>query len=249
MTRLTVWSLPVSRITLGTMRLPDADPVALLEQAFARGITSFHCSAEYASFATFAQAWQRAGLGRRGATLIAKVAAPHYGDDSFDPATLCAKVDATLQALAVERIDVLQWLLRYDLRQEDARLAILAQAADALTEVVATLKRAGKIGAFVGFPYTIRVADGLIAADYCDGLALYVNPLEREMDDVVARCGAAGKPVVAIRPFAAGRVFTETSATAADALDHVFAYAPVATAVVSASSATHLDALAPYARG
>lgn len=241
---------PVSRVTLGTMRLGNAggtrEAAALLSRARESGVRSFHCSAEYESFPLFAAAWRRADLAATGATLIAKLASPHFGEDRFSPARVRDKVDAYLRELGVERLDVVQWLLRHDLKREDARLRILREAAEEVAATVEALRREGKIASFVGFPYTRPIADELVKADWCDGLALYVNPLEREMDPVVDACARAGKAVVAIRPYAAGRVFSEAGLTAKQALDHVFSKSAVVTAVVSCSSEEHLAVLLPY---
>lgn len=241
---------PVSRITLGTMRLDrtggEGEAARLLSQAHDIGIRSFHCSAEYATYPLFAAAWSRAGLSREDATLVAKLASPHFGEDRFSAAQVRSKIDGYLRDLGVERIDTVQWLLRHDLKQEEARLNILRDAADEIAELVAALKREGKIASFVGFPYTRPIADELVAAPWCDGLAVYVNPLERDMDPVVDACAGAAKAVLAIRPYAAGRVFSETEASADDALAHVFGFPAVVTAVVSVSSEQHLDALRPW---
>jgi aryl-alcohol dehydrogenase-like predicted oxidoreductase len=133
--------------------------------------------------------------------------------------------------LSIERLDVVQWLLRHDLKREEERLAILHEQAQEIADTIAALKRQGKIGACVGFPYTAPIADALIGTDFCEGLALYVNPLEREMDPFLAAAAEVGKAVVAIRPFAAGRLFAETSITAGEALDHAFSFPAVATVV------------------
>ena len=241
----------LSRICLGTMRLSRAGDVAaaadLLDYAFDAGISSFHCSSEYETFPLFQQAWERTRASQAAGTkIIAKVAAPHFGESRFSAAAFRAKIENYLLALGRDRLDVVQWLLRYDLKQDEERLRILHESADEIGTVVSELQKAGKIGAFVGFPYTASIAGGLIEADYCDGLALYVNPLEREMDGFIEAAGRAGKSVVAIRPFAAGRVFTETQLDADKALAHVFSFPPVSTAVVSASSRKHVDALRPY---
>lgn len=233
------------------MRLSNAGDVAaaadLLSYALDIGITTFHCSSEYETFPLFREAW-RHGPGPRAAetTVIAKVAVPHFGEDRFSATAFRDKVDSYLIALGRERLDVVQWLLRYDLKQEQARLRILEESADEVARVVEELKQAGKIGSLIGFPYTGSLAEALVRATYCEGLALYVNPLEREMDRFIEAAGAAGKWVAAIRPFAAGRLFTETSLTADDALRHVFSFAPVATVAVSASSKRHLNALRPH---
>ncbi|WP_374945177.1 aldo/keto reductase [Sphingomonas sp.] len=240
----------VSAVTLGTMRLGGvgevADATALLRHAASVGIVTVHCSSEYDSFPLFRAAWRKSRLAVAGVGVIAKVAAPHYGEDRFSGAQLRAKVEAYLGALAIDRIEVVQWLLRYDLKQDAARRRILHDAAAELADTVAGLKREGKIGAFVGFPYTLPIAEVLIDAGYCDGLALYVNPLEREMDAAVAACAQAGKAVIAIRPFAAGRLFAETDTSADQAMQYALGRPGVATVVVSASSRAHVDALRPY---
>jgi len=247
--RIGASDVSLSRICLGTMRLGNAGGVeqaaALLSAACDIGITAFHCSSEYETYPLFCAAWQAAGLGGS-ARVIAKVAAPHYGEDSFSPRAFRAKIDDYLSALSIPRLDVVQWLLRYDLKRDEERVRIMREAAGEIAETVAALRKEGKIGALVGFPYSAAVAEGLIAADYCDGLALYINPLEHELDPFIARSGSAGKAVVAIRPYAAGRLFTETRSTASEALTYVLSHPEVVAAVVSASSREHLDALVPF---
>lgn len=241
----------LSAICLGTMRLSGAGDVTaaaeLIEHALESGVTSFHCSSEYETFPLFREAWRQVPPGaREGATMVAKVASPHFGEDRFSASAFRSKIEAYSGALALERLDVVQWLLRYDLKQEEARLRILRETAEEVAATVAELKREGRIGAFVGFPYTAAVGEELIAAEHCDGLALYVNPLEREMNQLIAAAADAGKSVLAIRPLAAGRLFGETRLTAGDALDYVFGFPAVATAVVSASSRHHLDELTAH---
>lgn len=239
----------LSSITLGTMRLGNVADIAaatrLLQRARDLGITTFHCSSEYGSFPLFQTAWREAALGSS-AQVIAKVGVPHFGETSFSAAAFRTKIEAYLTSLSIPRLDVVQWLLRYDLQQEDARVRILHEAADEIAEIVTRLKDEGKIAALIGFPYTVGIAEGLIAADYCDGLALYINPLEHELDPLIARAGRANKAVVAIRPYAAGRVFSETDISAEGALRYVFSHPEVVTAVTSASSEAHLEALVPF---
>ena len=224
----------------------ETEAARLLSRARDLGVRSFHCSAEYPTFALFAAAWDRAGLAGTEATLVCKIASPHFGEDRFSAATVRAKIDNYCSALGVERVDTVQWLLRHDLNAEEARGRILADAADEIGELVSALKQEGRIGAFVGFPYSRPIADALVAAPWCDGLALYVNALEREMDPVVMACAHAAKPVIAIRPYAAGRVFVEAGLSAQAALEHAFGFPAVATVVVSCSSEAHLTVLLPY---
>jgi aryl-alcohol dehydrogenase-like predicted oxidoreductase len=221
---------------------------ALIEHALETGVTSFHCSSEYETYPLFCEAWRQVpSSARAGATIVAKVASPHFGENHFSAAAFRSKTEAYCEALSIERLGVVQWLLRHDLKQEEARLRILRESAEEVAATVAELKREGLIGAFVGFPYTPGVGAELLAAPHCDGLALYVNPLEREMDHLVTAAADARKSVLAIRPLAAGRLFAETQLTAADALNHVFGFPAVATAVVSASSPAHLDELTAHA--
>lgn len=231
------------------MRLNGAGDVAgaarIIDHALELGITSFHCSSEYETFPLFEEAWSRR-QNRGSASIIAKVAVPHFGEPRFCAKTFREKIDFYLKALSLERLDVVQWLLRYELREEAARQRILAESEEEISALVADLKRSGKIAALVSFPYTQGIAEAVLRMDYCDGLAVYVNPLEREMDPLIQSAGTLGKGVVAIRPYAAGRVFSETELAPSDALDHVFSFPAVVTAVVSASSKAHLDLLGRY---
>jgi aryl-alcohol dehydrogenase-like predicted oxidoreductase len=227
------------------MRLDRAgdvrDATNLLDRARDIGISTFHCSSEYETFPLFREAWRAARLHET--TVIAKVAAPHFGETEFSAPAFRKKVETYLAELDIERIDVVQWLLRFDLKQESGRRQIHERGRDAIGAVIDALQREGKIGAMVSFPYTDGLAALALREVWCDGLAVYVNPLEREMDERVAEAGERGKAVVAIRPFAAGRLFSETELGADDALGHVFGFDAVATSVVSASSTDHLDAL------
>lgn len=240
--------VPLSRVTLGTMRLTKAGGVQqaafLLDYARGIGVTSVHCSSEYESFPLFAEAWNTLEPARNAAVIV-KVAVPHYGETLFSASLFREKTEAYLRALNVERV-IVQWLLRYDLKQEEARLRIFHDGSREISEIVSVMKDEGKIAAFVGFPYTTPIADALVESQWCDGLALYVNAIEHDTDAAIDRCEKAGRPVIAIRPYAAGRTFAEGGLTAEQAMAHVFAHPPVTTAVVTASSVAHLDALRPY---
>lgn len=240
--------LQLSRITFGTMRLDragdEAASAALLSEAFGAGISSLHVSSEYETYPLFRDAWARARPGAPGEiTFIAKVASPHFGEEAFDAAQFRRKVESYLQELKIEKLDVVQWLLRHDLGREEGRQRIARECSSDVARVVEDLTREGKIGALVAFPYTNGVAELIVAEEYCQGLAVYVNPLEHEMDRWLTRASSLGKDVVAIRPFAAGRLFSETALTTKDALDYVFGFEAVCTAVVSFSRSAHIEAV------
>jgi aryl-alcohol dehydrogenase-like predicted oxidoreductase len=235
----------LSPITLGTMRLDRAeDQAGLLAHAFQLGITSLHCSSEYETYSAFCDAFREVRSGSRDdLAVIAKVAAPHFGENRFSPAQFRGKVHYYLDTLGIDRLDVVQWLLRYDLAQEEARGRIFDEAASELTNVISDLKAEGLIGACVGFPYSREIARRLVGAEFIDGLAVYVNALEHEMDDFVAAAAVSAKSTVAIRPFCAGAVFADAGLSYCEALDYVFGLPGIATTIVSASSPTHLEQL------
>jgi len=241
----------LSPITLGTMRLNNAGgaeaAAGILSHAFGIGISSLHCSAEYETFGLLTEAWR---IARASApadiAFIAKVASPHFGEDRFSAAATRAKIDSYLMALGLEHLDVVQWLLRHDLKQEQTRIRIMAESAEEVAALAEDLKREGKIGMLVSFPYTPAVAAAALETAGIDGLALYVNPLEHEMDALLSGAEAAGKMVIALRPFAAGRTFSETNQSAGDAIAYALAQPAVVTTVASASSRAHLDAFRPW---
>ena len=143
--------------------------------------------------------------------------------------------------LGAERLDVVQWMWRGDLKDERGRLDGFARQRDELRDAFDALRRSGKIGAVAPFPYTAGFADAVIDAGLCEGLAVYLNPVEREMVPQIERAAAARMATVAIRPLAAGKALEATSPAAC--IGSVLAQRGVATAVVTYSSSEHLREL------
>ncbi|WP_370236715.1 aldo/keto reductase [Brevundimonas sp.] len=249
--RASVAGISLSPLTFGSMRVDrvgDADAVArLIEQALDLGVTTFHVSSEYATWPLFQDAWRKVQSDPATTRIIAKVGVPHFGQARFDPQAFADKIDQYRDALNVDRIDVVQWLLRHDLKDEPARLAIFDNQSTDIADCVTGLKTAGTIGAMVSFPYTRGIAERALDHAACDGLALYCNPLELEMSDLFDQAAEREKAVVAIRPFAAGRLFSETAFTARDALAVSLAHPAVATVVASVSSPARLKEIADIA--
>ncbi|MBX3154679.1 MAG: hypothetical protein KF773_01680 [Deltaproteobacteria bacterium] len=241
--------MPLSPLAFGSMRLHERDLgdeawLALFDEARELGVTTLHSSSEYEShprFVALLRRWRPSGVQH-----IVKLAEPHFGDVAFDRARLVAKVDAYLAELGAERLDVVQWMWRGDLKDEPGRLAGLDAQAGALAEAFAALRAAGKIGAVAPFPYTPGFADAAIEAGCFDGLAVYLNPLEREMLPQIERCAARGLGVVAIRPLCAGKALA--TASPATCVRGVLSERGVASAVVTYSSAAHLRELVEGAR-
>ena len=249
--RASVAGISLSPLTFGSMRVDrmgDADAVArLIAQTLDLGVTTFHVSSEYATWPLFQDAWRKARPDPVTTRIIAKVGVPHFGEARFDPQTFADKIDLYRDALHVDRIDVVQWLLRHDLKDEPARLAIFDDQSTDIANCVAGLKASETIGAMVSFPYTRGIAERALDHDACDGLAVYCNPLELEMTDLFDEAAERDKAVVAIRPFASGRLFSATTFTARDALAVSLSHPAVATVVASVSSSARRKEIADLA--
>jgi aryl-alcohol dehydrogenase-like predicted oxidoreductase len=243
--------MSLSPLTFGSMRVDrvgDADAVArLIEQALDLGVTTFHVSSEYATWPLFQDAWRKARPDPAATRIIAKVGVPHFGEARFDAQAFADKIDQYRAALNADRIDIVQWLLRHDLKDEPGRLAVFDDQSADIATCVAGLKGSGAIGAMVSFPYTRGIAERALDHAACDGLALYCNPLELGMSDLFDQAAERDRAVVVIRPFAAGRLFSETTFTARDALAVSLAHPAVATVVASVSSSARLKEIADLA--
>lgn len=71
-----------------------------------------------------------------------------------------------------------------------------------------------------------------------DYLVVYRNPVERDYDQQLEKASAKAKQVIALRPFAAGKVLSDR--TARDALDYCFSHPAVCSAVATFSTPAHL---------
>jgi len=113
-------TLNLSNITLGTMRFFDKSlstkaVTNLIEEAYSIGINTHHSSLEYSSYTLYTKALKQANCAKK-LKHIVKLSAPHFEDDTFSSKLLEKRVDNELKALNIERIDVLQWLLKMRLK-------------------------------------------------------------------------------------------------------------------------------------
>jgi aryl-alcohol dehydrogenase-like predicted oxidoreductase len=216
---------------------PDVDWQRLLLASIDLGVTTMHASTEYESHARFCELLKSIGTSQL--QFIVKLADPHFGEFAFDRARMCSRIDQYLRDLGTDRLDVVQWMWRGDLKDEPRRLLDFATAAPEIRGAFDDLRRAGKIGAVAPFPYTSEFA--AVAIEQFDGLTVYLNSLEREMLPQIERAADRGLGIVAIRPFAAGKALAATSP--GDCIAAVLAQRGVATAVVSYSSLAHLEPL------
>lgn len=242
-----IGAVRVSPIAFGSMRLherslDDAAWEALLRASIERGVTTLHSSSEYESFPRFC------GLVAhlRGLPIqhVVKLADPHFSEAGFDTRRFEDRLDKYLAQLGADRIDVVQWMWRGDLNDEPGRLAGFAREQERIRATFDALRAKGKLGAVAPFPYTAAFAERIVATSggpLCEGLAVYLNPLERELLPQIRAAARAGMGIVAIRPLAAGRALA--GATAASCVREALAEPGVATAVVTYSSPAHLDEL------
>ena len=172
--------------------------------------------------------------------LILKLAVPHFGDEGFDGARLERRIEEHCAALGVSQIDCMQWMWRADLKDDQRRCNEFRELATTrIASVAATIKSNGRVVCFACFPYTQAFADVALDCPWMEALVIYRNPLEREYDHLLDKALGAGKQVIALRPFAAGRTF-ESGLTVKDALSHCFAHPIVRSALISFTSPAHL---------
>ena len=234
-------SVELSPLTFGSMRLherslDDKALLVLLRTSIDHGITTFHSSSDYQGFARFCSLAHQLGPSLQH---VVKLAEPHFGEARFDAARLRARVDGYLSRLGAEQIEVVQWMWRGDLDDEQGRLAGFADQRGDMEAAFDDLRRAGKIGAVVTFPYTAAFANQTLRSGFGQGLAVYLNPVEQAMAPEIARAARSGLGVVAIRPLAAGNPLV-AGTTPGACIEAVLRRPGVTTAVVTYSSVEHL---------
>lgn len=237
----------LSRLIFGSMRmnekdLDDTQWSNLLRRGYELGITSLHSSDEYETFSRFTKIVHELQLEGLQFQHLVKLGEPHFGSDRFDPEKFHGRINSYCQALGVEKLDVVQWMWRGDLKDEAGRLQGLKDDAEALGTAVHTARSQGKIGALVCFPYTLAFAEQVINYDWCDGLTVYLNPLETEMQPLLPQLTKQEKSAIAIRPLAATKALQEQYSLQ-DCLTSAFADTSVTAAMVSWSSEQQLKSL------
>ena len=203
----------LSALAFGAMRMMapkfDADSaLALLLHLSDRGVTSFHVSHEYDShpFVCEALAALRIARPKARVEVIAKIAAPHFDETDFSANAFRARIEALLQLLPIERVDVVQWMVRHTPNDDAPRLAILERRRGAAAEAAGRLKAEGKIGVLATFPYSEPFRRAALAEPFVDGLVDYLNPGELEAAASLDGLDERGQGFVALRPLFAGQV-------------------------------------------
>lgn len=204
----------LSTFCFGSMRLFEAGLGAgslrdLLVDLCLAGVDTFHCSREYATFPFFARSMRDlAARFPRQPRFIVKLAEPDFGVSTFSARRVRQAVLEYRAALDVERLDVVQWMLRSDLSNQAQRASIAAHQADDIANCFNELRRDGLVGSVVVFPYHRHDVGSLATADWSDGCCAYVNANESEWLWALDSVATAGKRAVALRPFGVGRALT-----------------------------------------
>ena len=250
--------IELSALCFGTMRLLAprfdlASATALVLDLFERGVTSFHVSHEYESYPLACAALKALRRARPGAVIeiVSKIPVPHFSEDRFDPARAIALIEADRQALGVDRVDIVQWMVRHTPNDDAPRLAVMARDGAVAQDTWEGLKANGKIGALAVFPYSDALLQASLALPWIDGLVTYLNPLELDAAPYLDRLATEGRGFMAIRPLLAGKVaddapFWNTLDIAAQdrpafAIAFSLMHPAVASTILTASSAAHLD--------
>jgi aryl-alcohol dehydrogenase-like predicted oxidoreductase len=237
----------LSALAFGTMRLAspkfDADTaLCLLLHLSDHGVTSFHVSHEYDSHPFVCDALAALRGARPGAPieLIAKIAAPHFDETGFSGDAFRARIEALLQDLPAERVDVVQWMVRHTPNDDAPRLEILERERSAVAEAAERLKAQGKIGALAVFPYSEPFRAAALAEQFVDGLVDYLNPCELEAGAWLDVLAERGQGFVALRPLFAGVVARDPAQVDA-ALRFPLLHPATAALVVSLSDIRQAD--------
>ncbi|WP_350291612.1 aldo/keto reductase [uncultured Croceitalea sp.] len=242
--------LELSAISLGTMRFHDKSlstnqVVELIEQCFDIGITTHHSSFEYSSYELYTKAL-RTSQCKAEIQHIVKLASPHFEDDGFSTQTLVQRVEDQLRALNVERIDVLQWLVRSKPINDVDRLATLENQKEEIIACLSRLKEEGKVKSIFSFPYSPVFAKSVTMLEEVDGIMSYLNKEELEYSSYANKF-----PFIAIRPFFAGKLILDKNKKNREkkiyrCLDFVREHEGVLSQIVSINSLEQLDVFRTY---
>jgi aryl-alcohol dehydrogenase-like predicted oxidoreductase len=227
-------------------RFDAASATDLLLSLYDQGVTSLHVSAEYDSWPVTCEAVRALRKARPNGPLeiVAKHAAPHFNETAFNPAVAQARIDELRRGLGVDRIDLVQWMVRHTPNDDDPRLDILRRDAALIEDAWSAMKGDGAVGALAVFPYSIAFLVAAKGLPWVDGVVDYLNLLELDEAPHLDGMAAAGKGFAAIRPMAAGKLADR----AEEALAFPLLHPATASVIVTASSPANIDMALTAAR-
>lgn len=236
----------VSRIVLGTMRLPAHLSITELSDLLCRlhelGIDTHHSSSEYETHGRYCEALRLAKGRGYAFKHIVKLAEPSWDDLQFSQERFAVSLAEEAAKLSTTRIDVVQWMVRTkDPTNDDVRLRILADDHHRIAAAFNNAKASGHLGAVACFGYTDAFLRRAAATGLIDGITGYYNS-----DELNGPMFAHGLPILGIRPFGGGQLLTsETSA--ADLIRFALKPAEVRAVIVSISSVDHAQSICDVA--
>jgi len=190
-------------LVFGTMRLKPSC-TNLLEYLLQSGVRRFHSSLEYDSFSHFTNALPvacaKAGVDISSLRHIVKLASPHFGESRFDAGDVSAKIDYYRHHLAVEKLDIVQWMARMDLADDAARVQCLESEDSLISAFAEEAKNSGVIERFGCFPYSHSFRHAVVRKPWCDALLDYLNIEETDALATIDEL-RENQSLIAIRPF------------------------------------------------
>ena len=237
-------SLSVPIVTLGTMRWKDKgllknDSFELVNHGLSLGFCMHHISSEYGSYELYCDTIRNLRPAERQRIgVIAKIAIPEFREHKFDYHILKKRVERYLQDLGIDRIDIVQWLDRWDgldKHKDKKRILRYNEFRYELSDAISTLQKEGLIAEFACFPYTVDYAENIINQGLTEKFVNYYNPIETNYREVLR----SSKGYIAIRPFKAGEVF-EHGFNAEEALTFCLVE-PISSVVVGVNNTDQLN--------
>ena len=207
-------TISLSPITLGTMRFsPERigsknQALSLLQYLYEQGVNTYHTSHEYDTHAFFCETFKQFKKKNYAieTTHIVKLAAPHFEETDFSPIKLEKAIDAQLQELGIEQIDIVQWLVRQKNNIDAIRIPKLIESASQISESFNKLIQSGKVRAFACFPYSLAFAEAVNKHHLVDGFIDYLNVAERQWADLLQYKTMINSGFIGIRPLFAGKL-------------------------------------------
>lgn len=236
-----------SQITLGTMRL-SSDRHTLEQWAqflidtYDLGIRTLHVSDEYDSWTFFLQslALARKISNKVCFRFIAKLGEPHFDQPSFDANRFEQRIDRYCVQLGINHLDDVQWMWRAHLDKDSDRCADFVSQAYSIRNSIEKLKRSGKIGRFLCFPYSTNFASLVLDFDFIDGLTVYRNTQEKDFETHLDQCQIKSKIAHVIRPFFAGATLNLGALSPRQQLIQALDKPAIETAILSTGNIAHL---------
>jgi aryl-alcohol dehydrogenase-like predicted oxidoreductase len=235
------------KFIFGTMRLHELETDQaqnLLVHALEQGVRRFHVSVEYDSFEFFCEqiriACQRVQVALNDLNFAAKLASPHFGEESISKQDIIAKIDHLRRGLGSDQIADIQWMARIDLSREDDRLELVRNSGSELTDIAAELKDLQLIKRFGCFPYTNEFAKLAVKVGAFDLMFDYLNHEERSPDLYQSEMVEQDCKLIAIRPFGAGKSL-KAGTSPTEIIQQTLSSQSVEALVIGTHNQNHLD--------